>query len=45
MGWVGPQEILRALAALEESLNALGHPVERGAGVRAAEPALAECHS
>jgi aspartate aminotransferase-like enzyme len=41
LGWVGEGDILRALAALEMSLGGLGHAVQRGAGVAAAEAALA----
>jgi aspartate aminotransferase-like enzyme len=42
MGYIGPDDLLAGLAALEEALTALRHPVPRGAGVAAAQAALAQ---
>jgi aspartate aminotransferase-like enzyme len=42
LGWVGEGDILRALAALEMALPGLGWPVPPGAGVAAAQQALAD---
>lgn len=41
LGYVGREDILAALAALEEVLPTLGFPVERGRGVAAAEEVFA----
>ncbi|HET7874131.1 MAG TPA: alanine--glyoxylate aminotransferase family protein [Methylomirabilota bacterium] len=42
MGWVGDFDVLTALAALEQVLQELGHPVDFGAAVRAAQKVFAE---
>jgi aspartate aminotransferase-like enzyme len=41
-GYVSELDILRGLAALEMTLERLGHPVKRGAGVAAAETVFLE---
>jgi aspartate aminotransferase-like enzyme len=42
MGYVGDFDVITALAALEQVLQELGHPVDFGAAVRAAQKVLAE---
>jgi aspartate aminotransferase-like enzyme len=42
MGHVGDFDVITALAALEQVLHELGHPVDFGAAVRAAQKVLAE---
>jgi serine---pyruvate transaminase len=42
MGYVGDFDVLAALAALEQVLHALGHPVDFGAAVRAGQKVFAE---
>jgi aspartate aminotransferase-like enzyme len=42
MGYVGDFDVVTALAALEQVLAELGHPVDFGASVRAAQKVLAE---
>ena len=42
MGYVGDFDVITALAALEQVLHELGHPVDFGAAVRAAQKVLAE---
>jgi aspartate aminotransferase-like enzyme len=42
MGYVADFDVIIALAALEQVLQELGHPVDFGAGVRAAQKVLAE---
>jgi len=42
MGYVGDFDVIVALAALEQVLHELGHPVDFGAAVRAAQKVLAE---
>ena len=42
MGHVGDFDVITGLAALEQVLHELGHPVDFGAGVRAAQKVLAE---
>ena len=42
LGYSDDFDLLTALASIEMALNRLGHPVEPGAGVAAAENALAE---
>lgn len=42
MGYVSEFDVIIALAALEQVLQELGHPVDFGAGVRAAQKVLAE---
>jgi len=42
MGYVADFDVITALAALEQVLQELGHPVDLGAGVRAAQKALSE---
>ena len=42
MGYVGDFDVLTALAALEQVLAELGHPVDFGAAVRAAQKVLTE---
>jgi aspartate aminotransferase-like enzyme len=42
LGWFGPFDIITAVAALEMTLADLGHPVQAGAGVRAAEAVFRE---
>jgi aspartate aminotransferase-like enzyme len=42
MGYVGDYDVLTALAALEQVLHELGHPVDFGAAVRAAQKVFAE---
>ena len=42
MGYVGYFDVVTALAALEQVLAELGHPVDFGASVRAAQKVLAE---
>jgi len=42
MGYVGDFDVLTALAALEQVLHELGHPVDFGAAIRAAQKVFAE---
>jgi len=42
MGYVGEFDVIVALSALEQVLTELGHPVDQGASVRAAQKVLAE---
>src|SRR5712692_7917855 len=42
MGYVGDFDVVTALAALEQVLQELGHPVDVGAAVRAAQKVFAE---
>jgi serine---pyruvate transaminase len=42
MGYVGDSDVITALATLEQVLQELGHPVDFGAAVRAAQKVLAE---
>ncbi len=42
MGYVGDFDVVVALSALEQVLTGLGHPVDLGASIRAAEKVLAE---
>jgi aspartate aminotransferase-like enzyme len=42
MGYVGDFDVVTALAALEQVLDELGHPVEWGAALRAAQQVFAE---
>jgi len=42
MGYVAEFDVITALAALEQVLHELGHPVDFGAGVRAAQKVFAE---
>jgi aspartate aminotransferase-like enzyme len=42
MGYVGDFDVIVALSALEHVLAELGHPVDWGASVRAAQKLLAE---
>ncbi len=42
MGYVGDFDVITALAALEQVLGELGHPVDFGAAMRAAQKVLAE---
>jgi serine---pyruvate transaminase len=42
MGYVGDFDVVAALAALEQVLHELGHPVDFGAAVRAAQKVLAD---
>lgn len=42
MGYVGDFDVITALAALEQVLQELGHPVDFGAAVRAAQKVFAE---
>ena len=42
MGYVAEFDVLTALAALEQVLHELGHPVDFGAGVRAVQKVFAE---
>ena len=42
MGYVGDFDVVTALAALEQVLQELGHPVDFGAAVRAAQKVFAE---
>jgi aspartate aminotransferase-like enzyme len=42
MGYVGDFDVLTALAALEQVLDELGHPVDWGAGLAAAQKVFAE---
>jgi aspartate aminotransferase-like enzyme len=42
MGYAGPFDVITAIAALEMALNDLGHPVELGRGVAAAEQVFRE---
>lgn len=42
MGYVGDFDVIVALAALEQVLHELGHPIDFGAAVRAAQKVLAE---
>ena len=42
MGYVGDFDVITALAALEQVLHELGHPVDFGAAVRAAQKVFAE---
>ncbi len=42
MGYVGDFEVITALGALEQVLHELGHPVDFGAAVRAAQKVFAE---
>jgi aspartate aminotransferase-like enzyme len=42
MGYVGDFDVLTALAALEQVLQELGHPVDFGSAVRAAQKVFAE---
>jgi aspartate aminotransferase-like enzyme len=42
MGYVADFDVITALAALEQVLQELGHPVDLGAGVRAVQKALGE---
>jgi aspartate aminotransferase-like enzyme len=42
MGYVADFDVITALAALEQVLGELGHPVDLGAGVRAAQKVLGE---
>jgi len=42
MGYVGDFDVLTALAALEQVLHELGHPVDFGAAIRAAQKIFAE---
>jgi aspartate aminotransferase-like enzyme len=42
MGYVAEFDVITALAALEQVLHELGHPVDFGAGVRAAQKIFAE---
>lgn len=44
-GYFGELDIVRGLAALEMTLEQLGHPVKRGASVAAAETAFMEARS
>jgi aspartate aminotransferase-like enzyme len=41
LGYVSDSDVVATVAALEGSLGALGMPVDRGAGVAAAEALLA----
>jgi len=43
-GYFSELDILRGLAALEMTLERLGHPVKRGAAVAAAEGVFQEAH-
>ena len=42
MGYVGDFDVITALSALEQVLHELGHPVDFGAAVRAAQKVFAE---
>ncbi|HEY5725096.1 MAG TPA: alanine--glyoxylate aminotransferase family protein, partial [Methylomirabilota bacterium] len=42
MGYVAEFDVITALAALEQVLQELGHPVDFGASVRAAQKVFAE---
>jgi aspartate aminotransferase-like enzyme len=42
MGYAGDFDVITALSALEQVLSELGHPVDFGAALRAAQSVLAD---